>query len=96
MKLLQVTWGSDNGKSLLDRLNPTLEPSRVASLCSVFQAKATEKMALLQVSLERFDSESEKIKRLHKITSSSRAKEYVLGVGARYSAYLALAKKGEV
>jgi hypothetical protein len=96
MKLLQVTWDSDHEKSLLDLLNPTLEPSRVASLCSEFQAKAMEKMALLEVSLERFDSESEKIKRLHKITSSSRTKEYVLGVDARYSAYLALAKKRKV
>ncbi len=74
MKLLQVTWDSDNEKSLLDLLNPTLEPSRVASLCSEFQQeKAMEKMAFLEVSLESFDSESEKIKRLHKITSSSRA-----------------------
>jgi hypothetical protein len=48
-----------------------------------------EKMVSLEVSLESSDSERGKMKRLHQITSSSRAKEFVLGVGARYSAYLA-------
>ena len=49
-----------------------------------------EKMATLEVELESNGSEHEKSEKKRKIMHSARTKEYyVLGVGARYSTYVA-------